>query len=78
MDLQELGWGGGMDWISILITKDNEMHNFSNLYDKLLNMFRTEPLSIIRSISTLNTVYTAIGICHTSSVGVCSSRRQQN
>jgi len=28
-------------------------------------MFRTSPLSIIRS---LNTVYTAIGICHASSV----------
>jgi len=28
------------------------MHNFSNLFDKILYMFRTGPLSIIRSIST--------------------------
>jgi hypothetical protein len=41
------------------------MHYFSNLFDKVLHMFRTCPLSIIRSISTL---YTAI---HASSVGVC-------
>jgi len=31
------------------------MHNFSNLFDKVLYMFRTSPLSIIRSISTLYT-----------------------
>ena len=37
------------------------MHNFSNLFDKVLYMFRTGPLSIIRS---LNTVYKATGICH--------------
>jgi len=35
--------------------KANEMHNFSNLFDKLLYMFRTCPLSIIRSISILYT-----------------------
>jgi len=29
------------------------MHNFSELFDKLLYMFWTSPLSIIRSISTL-------------------------
>jgi len=29
------------------------MHNFSNLFDKVLYMLRTGPLSIIRSISTL-------------------------
>jgi len=29
------------------------MHNFSNLFDRALYMFRTGPLSIIRSISTL-------------------------
>jgi len=29
------------------------MHYFSNLFDKVLSMFRTCPLSIIRSISTL-------------------------
>jgi cation transporter-like permease len=31
------------------------MHNFSDLFDKVLYMFRTGPLSIIRSISTLYT-----------------------
>ena len=31
------------------------MHYFSNLFDKVLYMFRTSPLSIIRS---LNTAYT--------------------
>jgi len=35
--------------------KANEMHNFSNLFDKVLYIFRTGPLSIIRSISTLYT-----------------------
>jgi len=36
----------------IPILKANEMQNFSNLYDKVLYMFRRVPLSIIRSIST--------------------------
>jgi len=31
------------------------MHYFSDLFDKVLYMFRTGPLSIIRSISTLYT-----------------------
>jgi len=31
------------------------MQNFSNLFDKVLYMFRTGPLSIVRSISTLYT-----------------------
>jgi len=31
------------------------MHYFSNLFDKVLYMFRTGPLSIIRSISILYT-----------------------
>jgi len=31
------------------------MHYFSNLFDKVLYMFRTGPLSIIRSISTMYT-----------------------
>jgi len=35
--------------------KANEMQYFSNLFDKLLYMFRTGSLSIIRSISTLHT-----------------------
>jgi len=37
--------------------KANEMHYFSNLLGKAIYMFRTGPLSIIRSISTLY-VYT--------------------
>ena len=41
------------------------MHYFSDLFDKLLYMFRTDLLSIIRS---LNTAYTAVGICHASCV----------
>ena len=39
--------------ITILIIKANDLHNFSNLFDKVLYMFRTGPLSINRSISTL-------------------------
>ena len=39
----------------ILIIKANEMRSFSNLFDKVLYMFRTCPLSIIRSIPTLYT-----------------------
>jgi hypothetical protein len=37
------------------IIKVHEMHNFSDLFDKILYMFQTGPLSIIRSISTLYT-----------------------
>ena len=37
------------------------MHHFSTLFGKELYMFRTDLLSIIRS---LNTVLTAIGIYH--------------
>jgi len=44
------------------------MHYFSDLYDKVLYMFRTGPLSIIRSISTL---YTCNRYFHASSVGIC-------
>jgi len=39
----------------ILTMKANEMHYFSNLFDKAVYIFRTCPLSIIRSISTLYT-----------------------
>jgi len=35
--------------------KANETHHFSHLFDKVLYMFRTSPLSIIRSISSLYT-----------------------
>jgi len=38
------------------------MHHFSTLFGKELYMFWTDLLSIIRSP---NTVFTAIGICHT-------------
>jgi hypothetical protein len=40
---------------TFLIIKANEMHNFSNLFDKVLYMFRTGPLSIIRNILILHT-----------------------
>ena len=45
----------------ILIIKVNELHCFSTLFGKELYMFRTDLLSIIRSLIT---VFTAIGICH--------------
>jgi len=35
--------------------KANEKHHFSDLFDKVLYMFRTGPLSVFRSISTLYT-----------------------
>jgi len=38
------------------------MHYFLTIFYEELYMFRTDLLSIIRS---LNTVFTAIGICHT-------------
>jgi len=45
--------------------KANQMHCFSSLFDKVLYMFRTCPLSIIRSISTLYTRnrYVLLGRC---------------
>ena len=45
----------------VLIMKVNEMHYSSNLFDKVLYMFRT--CSTIRHQQYLNTVYTAIGDC---------------
>jgi len=39
----------------ILIIKVNEIHNFSDLFDNVLYVFRRGPLSINRSISTLCT-----------------------
>jgi len=45
--------------------KANKMHCFSNLFDKEIYMFWTGLLFIVRS---LNTVFTEIGICHTSYV----------
>jgi len=48
------------------------MHYFSILFDKVLYMFRTGPLSIISSISTLYTQqYTLVLLAS-------ASRRQQN
>jgi len=47
------------------------MHYFSTLFTKELYMFRTDLLPIIRS---LNTVFTATGICHTSCVGCLLAR----
>jgi hypothetical protein len=44
-------------------------------FDKELYMFRTDLLSIIRS---LNTVYTAIGICHASSILTSLADSQHN
>jgi len=43
------------------------MHYFSTLFGKELYMFQTDLLSVIRS---LDTVFTAIGICHTSYVAI--------
>jgi hypothetical protein len=48
--------------------EEEEMHYFSPLFGKELYMFRTDLLSIIRS---LNTVYTATGICHAVMLTVC-------
>ena len=55
--------------------KAKEMHYFSHLFDKELYMFRTCPLFIIRSISTLYTRsrYLPCQFCWLS-----ASRRQQN
>ena len=39
----------------ILVIRANDLHNFLDLFDKVLYMFRASPLSIIRSISTLYT-----------------------
>jgi hypothetical protein len=44
------------------------MQYLSTLFGKKLNMFRTDLLSIIRS---LNTVFTAIGTSHTGYVAIC-------
>jgi len=39
----------------LLVIKANKLHYLSNLFDIVLYVFRTGPLSIIRSISTLYT-----------------------
>ena len=48
-----IGKGQVTNIITILIMKANEIHCFPYLFDKVLHMFRTCSLSIIRSISTL-------------------------
>ena len=45
------------------------MHYFSNLFDAVLYIFRTCPLSIIRSISTL---YICNRYCHANSLASAS------
>jgi len=47
------------------------MHYFATLFGKELYMFQTDLLSTIRS---LNTVFTAVGICHTSYVACVLGR----
>jgi len=51
------------------------MQYFSTLFGKELYMFRTGLLSIIRS---LNTVFTAIGICHTGHVDCLLAKLRWN
>jgi len=63
--------------------KANEMHCFSNLFDKVLYKFRTGLLSIIKSISTLYTRNKDLSckLCGLSASVVRSdhaSRHQQN
>jgi len=67
-DMTKLGY-------CIRIMKANEMHYFSTLFGKELYMFRTDILPIIRS---LNTVFTAIGICYTSYVDCLLARSGWN
>jgi len=55
----------------VLIIKVKEMHYLSNLFGKELYMFRTDLPSIIRS---LDTVFTAVGICHTGYVDCLLAR----
>jgi len=59
----------------LLIIKTNKMHYFSTLFGKELYMFRTDLLSIVGS---LNTVFTATGICHTSYVVCLLARSEWN
>jgi len=62
--------------------KANEMHYFSNLFDKVLYKFRTGPLSIIRSISTLYAsnryLFASASMVRTDFHPDHASRRQQN
>ena len=47
------------------------MHYFSTLFGKELYMFQTDLLPVIRSV---NTVFTATGICHTGYVACLLAR----
>ena len=51
------------------------MHYFSALFGKKLYMFRTDLLSIIRSLTT---VFTPIGICYASYVNCLLADSQHN
>jgi len=75
---------GRASWY-ILIMKANEMHYFRNLLDKVLYIFRTIPLSIIRSISTLYTrnrylscYFCWLSACVVSSILTSLADSQQN
>jgi len=59
----------------IPIVKVNKMHYFSTLFGKEHYVFRTDLLSIIRS---LNTVFTATGVCHTGYVDCLLARSGWN
>ena len=51
------------------------MHHFSSYFDKEFYLFRTDLLSIIK---ILNTVHTAISICHASYVDCPLADSQHN
>jgi len=51
------------------------MHYFSTLFGKELYRFQTDLLSVIRSV---NTVFTAIHICHTSYIACLLARSGWN
>jgi len=51
------------------IIKANEMHYFTNLFWQ--RTLHVSDRSTVHHQEYLNTVYTAIGICHASYVGVC-------
>jgi len=59
---------------NILIIKVDETHYFSALFGKELYTFRTD----LVSIRSLKTVFTAIGICHTSYVDSLLARSDLN
>jgi hypothetical protein len=58
-----------------LIMKASEMHYFSDLFDKVLYMFRTGPCP---SLDVSQNCIHAISTCHASSVGSLLADSQQN